>query len=107
MRIQILLPTISLLFSNSYQWWNTGHLVVARIAYDYIVERDQTVMDRAEGILSGISMYTTLEKNHPFVEAATFPDYIKEYGWSDQSLWHYVDTPFFDQGYTTDVDTEA
>ena len=44
-------------------------------------------------MLKGLSIYTTFEKDHPFVECATFADEIKEQGFDDQSHWHFVDTP--------------
>ena len=36
------------------------------------------------------------EKDHSFVECATFADDIKEKGFNDQSPWHFVDQPFMD-----------
>jgi len=47
-----------------------------------------------------------MEKNHPFVECATFPDAIKSKGWADTGDWHFVDTPFFDEGFTTEAEME-
>lgn len=46
-----------------------------------------------------------MEKNHTFVEAATFGDAIKGKGWNDQADWHFVDIPLFDN-YAKDVDPE-
>ena len=51
-------------------------------------------------------MYTTFERDYPFVECATFADEIKEEGFDDQSHWHYVDKAFLDKGFTKDVPTE-
>jgi len=41
---------------------------------------------------------TTLEGDYPFVECATFADEIKSKGGSWQSGWHFIDTPYLDQG---------
>lgn len=41
------------------------------------------VLTIANDILSGIASYTTLEKDHPFVECATFADEIKGKGFHD------------------------
>lgn len=41
------------------------------------------------------------EGNHSFVESATFADYIKDRGFTDQSPWHFIDQPFFDNFNTT------
>jgi len=38
------------------------------------------------------------EQNYPFVECATFADQIKETGQKWQNNWHFVDTPYLDQG---------
>ena len=47
-------------------------------------------------------MFTTFEKDYSFVECATFADEIKETGFDDQSHWHFVDEPFFDNGFQSD-----
>lgn len=41
---------------------------------------------------------THLERDHPFVECATFADEIKAHGGSYQSNWHFIDTPYLDEG---------
>lgn len=64
---------------------------------------DQEMIDTANSILQFLAPYTSLEKDYPFVECATFADEIKNKGWNDQSNLHFVDTPFFD-GYTRDVE---
>ena len=52
-------------------------------------------------MLSGLSVFTTFERDHPFVECATFADEIKDEGFDDQSHWHFVDTPLFDGNFST------
>lgn len=74
-------------------------MLAARIAYDKLLAETPDVLDRANGALTHIADFTTLEKNHPFVECATFGDDIKGAGWYDTAHWHFVDNPFFD-GYT-------
>jgi hypothetical protein len=41
---------------------------------------------------------TNLEGDYPFVECATFADEIKAKGGSWQSGWHFIDTPYLDEG---------
>lgn len=41
---------------------------------------------------------THLERDHRFVECSTFADDIKSKGGSFQSGWHFIDTPFLDEG---------
>ena len=74
-------------------------MLAARIAYDKLLAETPEVLDRANGALTHIAEFTTLEKDHPFVECATFGDNIKGAGWYDTSSWHYVDNPYFD-GFT-------
>lgn len=47
------------------------------------------------------------EKDHMFVECATFADDIKDKGLSDQSPWHFIDQPFFDEGFNKTVYPES
>lgn len=54
-------------------------------------------------MLKGLSMFTTFEREHPFVECSTFADEIKEQGFDDQSHWHFVDKPFYDKDYNSSI----
>jgi hypothetical protein len=92
-------------------WWNNGHMITARIAYDELTEKNPEVLAQANKILAVLEPETQFEKDHSFVESATFPDRFKHHGFADLAAsnhvnvhgpWHFVDNPFFD-GYTTDV----
>ena len=48
------------------------------MAYDKLMKTDPWVVTKAENMLSGLSIFTTFEKDYPFVECATFADEIKE-----------------------------
>lgn len=50
-------------------------------------------------MLKGLALYTTYERDHPFVECATWADEIKLQGLDLQSHWHFVDDPFFDESF--------
>lgn len=76
---------------------------MARVAYDTLMASNPSLVDRANGVLAELASFTSLEKNHPFVECATFADEIKGKGWDDQSHWHFVDNPFMDDGFLTSV----
>jgi hypothetical protein len=43
---------------------------------------------------------TSHEGSFPFVECATFADEIKAKGGRFQAGWHFVDTPYLDEGNT-------
>lgn len=45
---------------------------------------------------------THTEGDYPFVECAVFADNIKSKGGSFQSEWHFVNTPYLDQGGSVD-----
>jgi hypothetical protein len=51
--------------------------------------------------------FTDAEKNHPLTECATFADIIKDIGLDEQSHWHFIDTPFLDEGYVADILNET
>jgi len=76
-------------------WWDGGHIIVARIAFDLL--EGSSALDKANELLSHYKK-SSLERDFPFVECATYGDYIKGYGGSFQSSWHFVDTPLFDEG---------
>ena len=76
--------------------------LVARIAYDKLAKESPNALTRANGILSHLAQFTTMEKDHPFVECATFADAIKSKGFDDQADWHFVDNPFFDDNFKKD-----
>jgi len=52
-------------------------MLVARIAFEKLTVENPAVIEKANKILEGIAQFTDLEKNHPFVECATFADEIK------------------------------
>jgi hypothetical protein len=81
-------------------------LLTARVAYDQLTADAPEVLQMVEQKLSVIAMFVNSEKDYPFVEAATFADFIKNSGFQDITNWHYIDTPFFDENYTTEVDPE-
>lgn len=104
MKQQLLLLASSLLGTTS-AWWNNGHMLTARIAYDYLQENNPEVLAAAEKKLQPMTYLNEHEQNHTFVEAATFADDIKIKGMNDQSPWHFIDQPFFDN-FTKKVDPE-
>lgn len=72
--------------SECNAWWGTGHLIVARRAYDILKEENPTALAAAEAELSILPKYysslTKDEGDYPFVECATFADNIKGQGYT-------------------------
>lgn len=106
----IVLPFIG----QASAWWGTGHLMVTRIAYETLSKQNPTVLAKVNSILAALpKTHASLVKDegsYPFVECATWADDIKGNGGAFQSSWHFVDTPFLDEGgslsdYTFKVDT--
>lgn len=107
-----LLPFVSQVLA----WKSEGHLlgkptsfcsnmpliVVSRIAYEKLQKENPQALARATNLLKyGSSKnpdMTTTERDYPFVESSTFADLIKYKGGGWQSDWHFVDTPYLDQG---------
>jgi hypothetical protein len=87
------------LLGQASAWWGNGHLLVARVAYELL---DDSTIGQVEDILSILKKsdpkWTIKEGKYPFVECTTFADDIKYKGGSYQSMWHFIDTPFLDQG---------
>ena len=83
-------------------WWNQGHLLTARTAFDVLKEQSPNTVTDVEKVLSYLKKsdpgWTVNEGSHPMVECATFADFIKYKGGSYQKGWHFIDTPYFDEG---------
>jgi hypothetical protein len=98
------LTVLGLTTAQTNAWWGNGHMFTARIAYDILEEQHPTLLEKANGILANLADFTDLETpEHAFVECATFPDKIKHRGFGAQAHWHFVDTPFFDEGFEKEV----
>ncbi|CDW73384.1 p1 s1 [Stylonychia lemnae] len=93
------LLVLACFLSVSQAWWRNGHLMTARVAYDQLSKTHPHVLEKANQMLKGLSDYTTFERDYPFVECASWADEIKNQGLDLQSHWHFVDDPFFDEGY--------
>jgi len=90
------------LCSSVSAWWNQGHLLTARVAYDILEEKSPQTVKDVTNVLSYLKSsdpnWTVNEDQHPMVECATFGDFIKYKGGSYQKGWHFIDEPYFDEG---------
>lgn len=70
------------------------------MAYDILRSNSPQSLANAESMLEVLSnndpSITANEGEYPFVECATFADYIKGHGGRWQENWHFVDIPYFD-----------
>lgn len=95
----------ALMVSSTQAWWNNGHMITARVAYDYIYKINPEILRKIEMTLEPLKHMNKNEDFHIFVESATFADDIKVKGMGFQSPWHYIDLPYMDN-YTTTVPKE-
>ena len=90
------------LAGSTNAWFGTGHLLVARIAENILNEKAPDQLTKVKSVLSTLestdASLTKDEKNHPFVECATFADNFKYSGGYYQKGWHFIDQPYLDEG---------
>lgn len=95
-------------------WWNQGHMIVAKIAENELSANHPEVWDRVNSVLRLVD--SRKEKDHPFVESATFADVYnyKMYGAKGKedpylslfeankdkvntdAHWHFTNMPYFE-----------
>lgn len=72
------------------------------MAYDILESDHPQALAKATNLLKVYSAAhpdkIVKESSYPFVECATLADDIKRTGGGWQSDWHFVDTPFLDEG---------
>ena len=65
-------------------WWDDGHIMTARIAYDILKESNPSVLSKAQNVLNVLTQSNPsnldTEGKYPFVECATYGDVIKAHG---------------------------
>ncbi|CAI2373928.1 unnamed protein product [Moneuplotes crassus] len=83
-------------------FWSTGHMIVARIAYEQIKSTSPALLELIETEIKQLSQFAKEDK-YPFVEAANWPDDIKEVGVLQFNQWHEVRTPIIRDGYEGDT----
>lgn len=81
------------IFSSSLQWKATAHFLTAAVAERVIEEKDPALMKTLNEILNKLGHFTKADE-HPFVEAASFPDDIKYISWKMFNKWHYITAPY-------------
>ena len=85
-------------------WFDTGHLLVARIGYEILEQEAADKLKQAQNILNELKVQdptaVSKEGNHPFVECAPWADSFKYHGGYYQKGWHFIDQPFLDEGGT-------
>ncbi|CAI2376743.1 unnamed protein product [Moneuplotes crassus] len=78
--------------SSSYAFWSTGHMIISRIAYEQLKEKNETLYNLIEEDIKLLQEFS-VEVNHSFVEAAIWADDNKEIAFNQFTEWHYANTP--------------
>lgn len=96
--------TLCLLSVGATAWWDKGHIIAARVAYDILEAEAPEALVGANAELSVLKHSTSThilatdhERDYPFVECAPFADTIKGQGYSFQSDWHFINQPYTDE----------
>jgi len=83
-------------------WYGTGHLLVARIAYNLLEKSAPEQLEKVESIISILeksdAKLTMNEDKHKFVECAPWADNFKYNGGFYQKGWHFIDQPYLAEG---------
>jgi len=74
-------------------WWSTGHMIVARIAYDELKMNNPAVLETATTKLETLKPYSH-DGKYTFIEAATWPDSIKSVHWTAFNDWHFINQAY-------------
>lgn len=92
---KITLITILNLFfiTNSFAWNSTGHVLVAKIAYDRLQPDVKTKVDQI--VASFSKEYSSIVT---FVDMAPWPDSLHAQKIETFSRWHYIDNPISGDG---------
>lgn len=84
-----------LLISQTFAFWSTGHMIVARIAYERLKDLNPHLLSHIEDEIKILSEFAA-EGKYNFVEASNWPDDIKEVGVNQFTPWHVDRFPHFE-----------
>ncbi|USQ13072.1 S1/P1 nuclease [Legionella lytica] len=83
---------------NAFAWWDSGHRLVALIAYNNLDFESQRKFDE---------LTQTLRRDYPKANLATWPDAIRKQSIEAYTHWHYLDTPYSSDGSATGVSVDT
>jgi hypothetical protein len=86
-----------LLFTPTLAWWENGHMLVAQIAKLDLLENHPEIYPYAEEIALMLGPFT-FSLSDTFIEAAVWPDDVKNIGWNFWDAWHFIDRPYDPEG---------
>lgn len=85
---------LSFAFSLTNCWWDQGHMLVAQIAKNLLIQENRTIFETAERI-TNILNKNSHGKISDFVESACYPDDVKGHGLTILDNFHFIDVPVY------------
>jgi hypothetical protein len=91
-RIVTLVFCLSCFFSSPVFAWNaTGHMLVAKLAYDQLVPQAKAEVDRLTATFT--TLYPAADN---FITGSVWADDIRSHDITAFSTWHYIDIPIYE-----------
>ena len=76
-------------------FWEAGHLIIAKIAYDELKQKDPEFLGHIEAEIMDIRRFiSTSDAGHPFIESSVWADKINGVTHRKSEQMHYIDTPY-------------
>lgn len=95
------LTLVIALFGVCSAWWCTGHMLVAHIAQQQLLQSNPAIYNFAQSILAPLNGPLTHNIANTFTETACWPDDLKTYAFDEANSLHFIDKPYNPQGMST------
>ena len=89
---------LAILLAAANAFWNTGHMMIAKIAQDQLLQRNSTLFQKVIEEIRGLADLSYDEK-YSFIEASIWPDTIKDSGLRLFDHIHVTRTPYIMSDY--------
>ena len=80
--------TLFIIINNAITWHQTGHMLVAQIAQNTLLQESPSIYESALNLLEPFSKFCG-ENTKPFIESATWPDKITNDTVLSMFNWHF------------------
>mmetsp|Transcript_26124 Transcript_26124/g.30172 ORF Transcript_26124/g.30172 Transcript_26124/m.30172 type:complete len:183 (-) Transcript_26124:375-923(-) len=90
--------TVCWLITTASAFWDTGHMIIARIAYDQIKKISPFTLYTVEQKITVLQNFSN-EGKYPFVESSIWADENKHIGWNAFRSWHSEGIPYLHSGF--------
>lgn len=87
-----ILLSLLVLINSCFCWWDTGHMLVAKVAELTLLEEDPAAYALANNITSILNKLSH-GRITDFVESACWPDDLKAFSLEAMNDWHFIDVP--------------